>query len=166
MKRLLAVALLTLSLAACSQEGDTGASSSPAAEVKQEKAASATEVAESIKAEVTEVSKVVAITEDNDPNDKIGRPNGYVDGAVLFDSRAEPLDAELGVDQGATIEVWPSEAEATERAEYIQGLLDESEGLLGSEYHYQSGGMLLRVSGSIKPTAAKAYEAAFKSATS
>ena len=50
----------------------------------------------------------MTITEDNDPNDLIGRPSGYTDAAVVYDSEAECT--ELGVDCGATIEIWPSEA--------------------------------------------------------
>lgn len=121
----------------------------------------ATEVAEAIKAEITEISKVVTITEDNDPNDKIGRPGGYVDGAVLFDSRAEPLDEDPGVDQGAFLEVWPDGAAASDRSEYIQTVLEEAGGVLGTEYHYLQDRFLLRVSGVIKPSQAEAYETAF-----
>lgn len=169
MKRLIVAAVLTLSVAACGAEEEPSASPSPSASaeaVVEEKAATATEMAEAIKAKVPEVGKVVTITEDNDPNGKIGRPDGYVDGAVMFDSRAEPVDAELGVDQGATLEVWPDEKAATERAEFIQSTLDEADGLLGSEYHYQSGAMLLRVSGSLKPSEAAAYAAAWETVSS
>lgn len=121
----------------------------------------ATEIGEAIKAEIPEISTVTTITEDNDPNDKIGRPGGYVDGAVMFDSRAEPFDEEPGVDQGAFLEVWPDEDAATERSEFIQGALKEADGVLGSEYHYQHEGFLLRVTGVIKPSEAEAYEAVF-----
>ncbi len=121
----------------------------------------ATAIADAIKAEVPEISEVVTITEDNDPNDKIGRPGGYVDGAVMFDSRAEPTGEEPGADQGAFLEVWPDEASATDRSEFIQGVLEDADGLFGTEYHYQHDGFLLRVTGVIKPSEAQAYEAAF-----
>lgn len=165
MKRLLVVATLALSLAACSAEGEPSGSPSTEA-VAEDKATTATEVAEAIKADVPEVGKVVTITEDNDPNDKIGRPNGYTDGAVLFDKRAEPTDSEPTIDQGASLTVWPDDASAKAWSEHIQSLLEEAGGLIGSEYHYQSGGMLLRVTGVLKPSEAKAYEDAFKAATS
>lgn len=121
----------------------------------------ATEIGEAIKAEIPEISRVVTITEDNDPNDKIGRPGGYVDGAVLFDSRAEPTDKEPGVDQGAFLEVWPDEAASTDRSEFVQDALKSANGVLGTEYHYRHKGFLLRVTGELKPSQAKAYESVF-----
>lgn len=162
------VALLTL--AGCGSSTDSTASAdptttpttTPTTEAPTPK--TATEVAEAIKAGIPEISKVVTITEDNDPNDKIGRPNGYVDGAVLFDSRAGATDTDLGVAQGATLEVWPDKASATDRSEFIQGALKEADGFLGTEYHYQSGGYLLRVYGEIKPSDAKVYEQLFNQA--
>ena len=104
---------------------------------------------------------MLTITEDNDPNDKIGRPGGYVDGAVMFDSRAEPLDDEPGVDQGVFLEVWPDEAAASDRSAYIQDALKAANGFLGTEYHFQHEGFLLRVTGKVKPSQVKAYETAF-----
>lgn len=126
-----------------------------------DQAKSATEIGDAIKTQVADISKVVTITEDNDPNDKIGRPGGYVDGAVMFDSRAEPSNEEPGADQGAFLEVWPDEAAATDRSKFIQGTLKASDGILGSEYHYQHEGYLLRVTGELKPSEAKAYQTAF-----
>jgi len=142
--------------AASSEPTETQTTETPAVEPK-----TATEIGDAIKAEIPEISKVVTITEDNDPNDKIGRPGGYVDGAVLFDSRAEPTDEEPGVDQGAFLEVWPDEAASTDRSEFIQNALKGADGVLGTEYHYQHKGFLLRVTGEVKPSQAKAYESVF-----
>lgn len=141
---------------ASSEPTETQTTETPAAEPK-----TATEIGDAIKAEIPEISKVLTITEDNDPNDKIGRPGGYVDGAVLFDSRAEPTDEEPGVDQGAFLEVWPDEAASTDRSEFIQDALKGADGVLGTEYHYQHKGFLLRVTGEVKPSQAKAYETVF-----
>jgi hypothetical protein len=107
---------------------------------------------------VPTVTKIVQITEDNDPNDKIGRPNGYTGGAVLYDRNVSCT--ELGVDCGATIEIWPTAEGARARAAYIQGLLKGAPAL-GAEYDYLNGPALLRVAGDIKPSKAKAYGAAF-----
>ena len=38
---------------------------------------------------IDSTKKVVTVTEDNDPNNLIGRPNGYVSAAVLYDSGVE-----------------------------------------------------------------------------
>lgn len=169
MKHLIVAVILALSLAACGSEPAAeskpgNVTTSPSPSPAERKAKTATDVAEVIKAEVSEIEKIVTITEDNDPNELIGRPNGYIDGAVMFDPRAEPYDDELGVDQGATLELWPDADSASTRSEYILGIQKESGGMLGSEYHYKSEGFLLRVSGELKPSEAAAYESAFESA--
>jgi len=105
------------------------------------------------------VTKVVAITEDNDPNDKIGRPGGYVSAATVYDSGAECT--ELGAECGATVEVWPNSDEASQRSMFILDTLKSADGVLGEEYHYRHGPVLLRVTGAIKPSVARQYEAAF-----
>lgn len=110
------------------------------------------------KAAVPTVTKAVQITEDNDPNSEIGRPNGYTDAAVLYDLTVSCT--ELGVDCGATIEIWPTSKEARARAVYIQGILKDAP-VLGAEYDYLNGPVLLRVAGDIKPSKAKAYGLAF-----
>lgn len=112
------------------------------------------DVAAKVEAEVSAVTKAEALTEDTDPNDLLGRPKGYDAATVIYDERVEC--SEPGVDCGATIEQWSSKSEAEERAEYIEGF-----GPLANEYHYIDGGLLLRVSGELKPSAAKEYEAAF-----
>jgi hypothetical protein len=90
----------------------------------------------------------------------IGRPNGYTDGAILHDSRAEPYELP-GVDEGALLEVWPDESAATARSKELQTAKTGGNGILRTEYHYQHGGYLLRVTSKLKPSEAKAYETAF-----
>ena len=63
------------------------------------------------------------------------------------------------------MEIWPDEAAALARSEYIQGILAESPAL-GTEYNYLSGNALLRVVGDILPSVATQYETAFQSSTS
>jgi hypothetical protein len=111
-----------------------------------------------IKAAVSTVTRIIQITEDNDPNDKIGRPNGYTDASVLYDRTI--TCTELGVDCGATIEIWPTADDANARAAYIQEILKGAP-TLGAEYDYLNGSALLRDAGGIKPSKAKAYGAAF-----
>ncbi|MFG1912582.1 hypothetical protein [Kribbella sp. NPDC048928] len=98
------------------------------------------------------------ITEDNDPNKLVGRPNGYSDAAVLYDKGTDCTD--LGVDCGATVEIWPTTEDAKRRAAYIQNLLKDAPAL-GTEYDYVNAGALLRVAGALKPSTAKAYAGAF-----
>lgn len=105
------------------------------------------------------VTKTVTLTEDNDPNDLIGRPNGYEAATVFYDERVKCQDG-LGVTCGATLEVWPDDQAAQARADYIAGIQKEAS-FLGTEYHYVDGNELLRVSGDLKPSEAEAYEEAF-----
>jgi hypothetical protein len=109
---------------------------------------------------VPSVRKVVTLTDDNDPNDLIGRPNGYTDAAVIYDSEVQCT--EMCVDCGATIEIWPSDIDATARKDYIQTTLKANQAL-GTEYDTLHGSVLLRVTGQVKPSRAKAYATAFTS---
>ena len=139
--------------------GSTTSSSSPAStptpldSQTPSAALDATATAKQVKQPTT--TKVVTITEDNDPNNLIGRPNGYVSAAVIYDSNA--ACTEIGVSCGATVEVWPDEASAKARSDYIQAILKDAP-MLGSEFHTLEGAVLLRVDGNqLKPSQAKAY---------
>ncbi|HYG93231.1 MAG TPA: hypothetical protein VD859_06535 [Nocardioides sp.] len=118
---------------------------------------SAKEVADAL-ADVAD-GEVIEMTEDTDPNDLLGRPNGYEAAVVIKDPRLdEPCD-DLGVDCGVTIEEWGDADDAEDRSEYIQGLLEEVS-MFGSEYHYFDGPLLVRVTGELTPSEAEEYEAA------
>lgn len=143
------IAALALALTACGGGSDDGSDSS----------ASAHATAEAIQAKVDSVTKIEDLTEATDGNDLLGRPNGYSAATVLTDSRAGCLNGP-GIDCGAVVEQWPDEDAAQKRADYIQGILENAPSL-GSEYDYVSGGLLLRVSGSLSKSEAEEYEAAF-----
>lgn len=49
---------------------------------------------------VASVVKVVTITEDNDPNNKIGRPGGYTSAAVIFAPKSSPPWLDLPYHRG------------------------------------------------------------------
>jgi hypothetical protein len=153
------------SAASAAATSSFAASSAPASPETSQPAATgvaepldATALAKRIKAGGDRISRIVTITEDNDPNDKIGRPNGYTSAAVLYDDTLSCPD--LGVTCGGTIEVWPSAADAKARSDYIQRALKDNP-MLGTEYNYLRGPALFRVFGEIKPTAAKKLEVAF-----
>ncbi|MEV0214377.1 hypothetical protein [Micromonospora sp. NPDC050695] len=99
--------------------------------------------------------------EDTDPNNLLGRPNGYLSRASADlpggDKQADKYDA----GRGLAIEVFPTSEDADRRAKYIQDALKAAP-ILGTEYHYRadSGRVLVRVSGKVKPTQAKKVEAA------
>jgi hypothetical protein len=83
---------------------------------------------------------------------------GRTDAAVIHDSEVQC--AEMGVDCGATIEIWPSDIDAIAQKEYIQTTRKASQAL-GTEYDTVHGSVLLRVTGQVKPSRAKAYATAF-----
>ncbi|EUA38551.1 pGRS-family protein [Mycobacterium avium subsp. avium 2285 (R)] len=58
------------------------------------------------------------------------------------------------------IEQWSDQASAQERSDYIQSMLREMP-MLGQEWNTVNGGLLLRVTGELKPSEAKQYETAF-----
>lgn len=118
-------------------------------------------IARILKQQVKGVRRLTVINEDNDANNLIGRPGGYTSAAVLTDKQGDTSDSEPGVAWGATVEVFPSHADAQRRKDYIQGILTSSP-MLGTEYDYVADGALLRVTGKLKPSRAKEYETAFR----
>ena len=150
---------------AASQAATTSAPSasetpSPASEER-----TAEEVFEDISAKVDSASLTTVYDEESDPNDLLGRPNGYTskvafaDSRVKFDDYEEQGLAKDDLDRGGSIEVFPDAEGAKMRAEYIQGV-KKSNGILGSEYTYVDGTVLVRVTGKLTPKQAKDYEEA------
>lgn len=171
MKPLIAVAALLLlvgcasagtseeSAPASSASAETSVSPSPSETEEPAVALTATEVANGLQAQIPSIVQIVTIDETNDPNNLIGRPNGYVDGAVMYDNTVAACP-DLGVDCGASIELWGDNAGAQARSAYIQEIL-ASAPAFGSEYHYVVDGYLLRVSGDILPSVVTQWESAF-----
>ena len=99
--------------------------------------------------------------ENTDPNNLLGRPNGYLSRASA-DLPGGNRDADKGgIDRGLVAEGFAGGAAAKARSEHIQGLLKGSP-ILGTEWHYfaNAGRVLVRVSGNVKPSLAKKMEAA------
>ncbi len=112
-------------------------------------------MAKALKAGIPSITKLVTITEDNDPNNLIGRPNGYTAAVVVYDKRVKCT--ELGVDCGASVEQWRTADDAKQRARYI-AKVQKGAPVLGSEYHYLLGRVLVRVTGELKPSEANDYK--------
>jgi len=104
--------------------------------------------------------KIVTITEKNDPNNSIGRPGKYTDAAALFDKRVR-CESKLDITCGAKIEIYEDADAAKARAAYLDGIMKAAP-ILGSEWHELAGPVLLRVSGKLRPSWAKAYRQAFR----
>jgi serine/threonine-protein kinase len=154
--RAVCVAGAAAAVVSCSQ-------SAPTETAQPAPAATAQSAAEAIKAAVPEITRVIPLTEDNDSNNLLGRPNGYTAAVVLVDSRSTAVCdlAKPGADCGATVEQWPDQDAAQRRADYIQGIRASMQGL-GTEWTIVKDNLLLRVTGNLTPSVEKAYEAAFK----
>lgn len=141
-------------LSGCSSSSPSGNSSAPTMS-----SADATTLAANLKVGIPEIAEVVTLTETNDSNHLLGRPNGYMSAAVLVDSRLPP-QTDPGRDSGATIEVFADHDAAQRRADYIQAIAKNSP-VLANEWDYVSGNALLRVSGQLPPSVNTVYKAAW-----
>lgn len=151
MRKVLAVSVvLAFMLAGCGDDPDDDA------------VPTAQSAARVLMSEVPEITEVLALDENNDPNDLIGRPNGYAAATVLFDSRVSCAGDEPGVDCGATIEEWSSAKGAQERSDYIQSL-QSGTSIIGSEWSTVRDNLLLRVTGELNPSDAETYAEIFES---
>jgi len=112
-----------------------------------------------LKAAIPSIKDVLTVTEDNDPNDLIGRPGGYVSAAVIYDENAECDEPSSAC--GGTIEVFATEEDAQKRVDYIQSVQEQMP-IVGTEYQYLTGSALLRLSSDLKPSLAAEYEALWK----
>ena len=103
----------------------------------------------------------VAQTEENDPNNLLGRPNGYLSRASADLPGGDKAGEKYSVDRGLVVEVFDSADSAQRRSDYIEGL-QAGNPILGTEWHYRTGDGtgLVRVSGNVKPSLAKKIEAA------
>ncbi|GAA2359318.1 hypothetical protein GCM10010170_053540 [Dactylosporangium salmoneum] len=105
------------------------------------------------------VSNVAAQDENTDPNNLLGRPGGYVSRAS-FDVPGGDKDGKLyDIDRGGVVEVFADASAAQARSKYIQDVLKSMQ-MLGTEYDYLNGGVLVRITGKVKPSVAKPFEAA------
>jgi hypothetical protein len=163
-----ATLFITIALTGCGSTSEPIKTQAPT--ITRAVVLSATDSANGIKSKVSSVEKVVTLTEATDVNNLLGRPNGYTSAAVLYDKVANGADgikcddpkvaySGPGVQCGATVEVWASENAAKARAAYIQNIGKSHPAMV--EYDYLRGNTLLRVTGAMKPSAARQYNNAF-----
>lgn len=161
-------AILAATLTACSSNDDGAApaasassqTASPTPSSTPTVALDAERVVKALTDAIADARSATVYTAATDPNQLLGRPGGYLSKADFTDGRAKPnIDDE--VQNGGSVEVYADPAEARERSEFITTTLDRMK-IFGREYHYLSGGILLRVSGALTPDQATEYEAALK----
>ena len=151
---LLLVLIFTFSLSGCALKQIAAPAAYKTAE----------ELLTELKAQNSNVTEILAWTEDTDTNGKLGRPNEYTSKADFSDSRVESLATtqaeklEYGLD-GGTIEVFDTEADCDARYSYLKEFLDPSMGAFGlNQYMYKYKKAIFRVSYDIKPSEAKVYQ--------
>jgi hypothetical protein len=124
---------------------------------------SAPQILAGLKAKGLPIGESVTYTDATDLNHLLGRPSQYV-GKVNFKDTRTPdsgnHDVNLGVEDGGSVEVFATQADATKRFTYVQTIATSS--ALFAEYDYNDGVVVLRVSKMLTPAQAQAYEAALK----
>lgn len=113
---------------------------------------------------VPQAKQTVVVTAANDGNHLLGRPNEYTSKVDFSDSRIPASDGQGDdpgdVDFGGSIEVFPSPALAAARVKYIQAVTASVP--MFSEYDYQAGDAVIRVSHYLTPAQAADYQKAVK----
>lgn len=164
--------LAVLGTAACSSTDSptgtpTGTPATPAASAPAAaKTLDAKGVADALAAAGLPLTAIAAQDENTDPNDKIGRPNQYTSRASADVPGGDKEGDKYGIDRGLVVEVFATEADADARSKFILDALAAAQ-ILGTEYHYRPADrrILVRLTGKVKPSAAKPFETAVASLT-
>jgi hypothetical protein len=92
-------------------------------------------------------------------------PGHYIDKVNFKDTRIPDSgnhDVNIAVDDGGSIEVFATQADATKRFTYVQSIASSS--ALFAEYDFQDGVVVLRVSKILTPAQSQAYLTALQAA--
>ena len=164
-------AVLLVVLSGCSSTpaaapANAGGGSSPSVSAKPSPVGAATNasaVIARLKAAKLPIGEATVYGAASDPNHLLGRPGGYTSKAAFTDTRINPNDARDttpgSVDLGGSVEVFATSGDATAREQYIQAA-EKAAPIVGTEYDYVSGPVLLRVSQVLTPQQAAQYKAA------
>lgn len=100
------------------------------------------------------IKNIIVYTEETDPNNLLGRPNGYISKANFADDRCEQYDETSP--EGGNFEVFNNVEDCTDRKEYIESVYKANPIL--SKYMYQFDNVLFRLSRELTPSQAAEYE--------
>lgn len=147
-------------LGGCASESTSGEPGTAARAETASKPATARSIIDKLKARHLGLTNVATQTEDTDPNNMLGRPNGYTSRASADLPGGDTFGSPADASRGLVVEVFADAAGAKARSEYVQGLQKASH-LFGSEWDYTAdhGRALIRVSGKVKPSLARKVEA-------
>ena len=106
------------------------------------------------------VTGIITYNATTDPNHLLGRPTGYLSKAAWADTRIAPMPGVSAgdVSLGGSAEVFATSTLATKRAQYLTAI-ESAAPILGSEYDYLLGPVLVRISGQLTPQQAAGYQA-------
>lgn len=110
---------------------------------------------------ISSVVDISAVTEDNDPNGKLNKQNGYTAQLYFSSKFVNQSDVygdtviEKGTKAGGSIEVYANEEDAKKREEYLSGF---DGGVLSSGSHKVIGTVLIRTSDDLTATQQKELE--------
>lgn len=182
--RLLFIIILCVCLTACSQQKNNNDNDAKDKETPKVNLQKADEIVAYFKEKGLPIAETKQYTEDDDPNELLGRPGQYIGKVNFIDtnvvakkveeekkefgsdaSSEEDLKKEMlkefDVDSGGSIEVFKNGTQAKKRYDYISKITGETGGML-AEYDYVQKNILVRVSKSLTPGQAKTYEKALK----
>lgn len=165
LRTLTAFVLVTgLALAGCSHSGAQSPAVTAVGSKASSKTLTAAQVADALRNAGVPLTVTKAYTAADDPNHLLGRPGGYASKVAFSDARVSAADVDFrapdALERGGSVEVFPAPGEATARMKGVQAVLQGASGVLGSEYDYVSGPVLVRVSGLLTPDQAQVYQRA------
>jgi hypothetical protein len=111
----------------------------------------------------SQISEVAALTEQTDVNHLLGRQGGYTSAAILNDADVDDPAEPLGVSYGAVVEVFGSDEEAGQRADYVGSIVSAAPELAQQQV-WRDGNAVLRVTSEVPPSVAEQYRSAFEKA--
>ena len=111
------------------------------------------------------VGKFQVYNASTDPNKLLGRPGFYTSKSNFIDTRIDQSgfagEKTIDTEQGGSVEVFASEGDAKQRADYVRSITRGS--ALFAEYSYLRDRVFLRLSKELTPKQAKAYERLMRS---
>ena len=111
------------------------------------------------------VGKFQVYNASTDPNKLLGRPGFYTSKSNFIDTRIDQSgfagEKTIDTEQGGSVEVFASEGDAKQRADYVRPITRGS--ALFAEYSYLRDRVFLRLSKELTPKQAKAYERLMRS---
>lgn len=150
MKKLIIIVIAVVVIAGIAVQSRSDNTNSPDT-IKTNETLDLNTLVDKLKIQYPTIQETKIYTEANDPNNELGKPGKYSQGAAFWDSRTSftPDSTEperWGVDAGGSIEVYSSDEEAKKRVEYIEALNKSMPSFLSPGAVKQKGKVVIRAS--------------------